>query len=270
MRLGRATPLALLLASGCVWPGVGRPDGPNTSLKPAVGPTGPDAVGLQLAVLEVPVGDRYVNGGLWTTADEQAVSLDHKAVLDDNGLRVGLIGGMRPAEFDDLLNSPRSNPNSRWVQMRAGHARVIPLGGVRPTCQFRLAGDGAPTIVEQAQCAVQITPTVAADGGVTLTFVPLVRRSDRPVWAAPTDDDLPGGSAAGDQFPALGWEVTVSARELVIVGTQFERLDTLGRALFVDPDGARPVQRLLVIQAVRPASAESRATEDRATVASGQ
>src|SRR5205823_13885112 len=101
-----------------------RPAAPTTALKPFAGPLGADAVGLQVAVLEVPVGDRYVNGGLWATIDEQVVALDRKSALDDNGFRIGLVGP-RPDGFDDLLNSPRANPdgNTRWVQMRAGHAR---------------------------------------------------------------------------------------------------------------------------------------------------
>ena len=91
----RGIPLALLLVCGCT--GMSAFTGPTTSMKPATGPFGPDAVGLEVAVIEVPVGDRYVNSGLWATIDEQVVNLDHKAALDDNGLRVGLIGGMRPS-----------------------------------------------------------------------------------------------------------------------------------------------------------------------------
>jgi hypothetical protein len=261
MHRGRTTPLgglALLFVVGCLGPGGTVPDAPVTALKPVLGPQGADAVGLQVAVLEVPVGDRYVNGQLWATIDEQVVAPDRRSALDDNGFRVGVVGP-RPDKFDELLNSPRANPegNSRWIQLRAGHARVLPLGAPRSVCQFRLVTDGqhgTVTAFEKAQCGLQVTPTPTADG-VTLAFVPLVQHGTRSPWSAPLDgDDTP---QPADRFPALGWEVTVAAKELVIVGTRFDKAGTLGHACLIDADAAKPVQRLLVIQAVRPANPEA-------------
>jgi hypothetical protein len=255
MRRGRGTPLALVLVCGCVLPGVPRPDGPTTSFKPAAGPHGPDAIGLEVAVLEVPIGDRYVNAGLWATIDEQVVALDHKAVLDDNGIRVGLVGGVRPTAFDDLLKSIRSNPDPHWVQMRAGHAKVVSLGGTRSVGEFHLITDGKSVpvpAIERAQCALQVTPTLMADGGVKLAFVPVVQHGVRSVWSIPTGDD--DQATPADSFPALAWEVTAAAGEFVVVGAQFDKPDTLGHACFVDLEGAKPVQRVLAIRAVRPAN----------------
>ena len=208
---------------------------------------------MEVAVLQVAIGDRYVNAGLWNTIDEEVVALDHKAALDDNGFRVGLVGGVRPTEFDDLLKSLRSNPDPHWVQMRTGHAKLVTLGGRRPACQFGLVTDGKPAVstsIGQAQCALQVTPTLAADGGVKISFVPVVQHSARSVWSIPTGDDDPVTPA--DSFPALGWEVTAAAGEFVVIGTHFQKAGTLGHVCFVDSDGAKPVQRLLAIRAVRP------------------
>jgi hypothetical protein len=247
----RGLPLALVLVCGCVWPGVPRPES-SVSYKPIPGPNGSDTVGLEVSVLEVPLGDRNANGGLWAAVDEQVVALDHKAALDDNGFRVGLIGGMRPTEFDDLLKSPRSNPDPHWLQVRAGHAKVVPLGGPRPVCEFRLidgAKPGEVTTFEKARCALQVTPTPAADGGVKLAFVPQVQHGSRPVWSVPLGSDEPAVPA--ENYPTLGWEVTVTSGEFVVIGTQYEKAGTLGHACFVDREAIKPVQRLLVIRAVR-------------------
>lgn len=249
----RGTPLALLLVCGCVVPGMTRPEASTTSMKPVAGPLGADAVGLEVSVLEVPVGDRYVNRGLWETIDEQVIAFDRKAAIDDNGFRVGLVGGVRPTEFDDLLTSPRTNSGGHWHQMRAGRAKIVTIGGPRPICEFRLVADGQPgaiTAIEKARCALQITPTLTADGTVKLAFVPLVQHGSRPVWLTPITGDEPAIPA--DQFPALGWEVTVAAGEFVVVGAQFAKPETLGHACFIDPDGTKPVQRLLAVRAVRP------------------
>jgi hypothetical protein len=71
-------------------------------------PQGPDVVQIDVAVLERPVGDLYINQGLWAFADEQVVALESKAVLEDNGFRIGQIGGITPAELQTLLTSERS------------------------------------------------------------------------------------------------------------------------------------------------------------------
>src|SRR4051812_46914073 len=123
--------LPLILLCGCVWPGDLRPDQPTTAKKPFSGPLGADAVVLLVSVIEVPIGDRFANGNLWTAIDEQVVALDHKAAIEDNGFRIGVVGGLRPDGFDDLITKERYNPNSRALQMRAGHARVVALGGSR-------------------------------------------------------------------------------------------------------------------------------------------
>ena len=97
---------------------------------------------------------------------------------------------------------------------------------------------------------MQITPTLEADGAIKLAFVPLVQHGSRPVWLAPIAGDEP--EVPADQFPAVGWEVTVAAGEFVVVGARFDKPDTLGRACFIDGAGTKPVQRLLVLRAVRP------------------
>jgi len=266
MRRGTATPrgrlvgLALVFLAGCVWPGAPRPDGPAEPFFAAAGPRGSDAVLLDVAVLELPVGDRYANGGLWDEIDEQAVALDRKAALDDNGFRVGVVGVMRPTRFADLLESPRTNPNGRRVQMRAGNPRVVTLGEPRPVCQFRVAAQPTPVAFEQAQCAVQVTPELASGGGVKLTFVPLVQHGTKSPWpglAAGTDADAAAGRPT-ERYPALGWDVTVEVGQYVVVGARFDQPGTLGHQCFVTADGPRSVQRLLAIRAARvvPAAVE--------------
>src|SRR5437870_10332225 len=71
-------------------------------------PTGPDVVNMEVVLLERPVGDSYLDHELWQTADEQVVPLERKAVLEENGFRVGQIGGQTPVGLQALLTSERS------------------------------------------------------------------------------------------------------------------------------------------------------------------
>src|SRR5437867_1929159 len=74
-----------------------------------------DYVQMDVALLERPIGDGYVNKDLWTHTDETIVGLDSKAMVDDNGFRVGRIVGLPPSGLQALLQSKRSclNPR-RW------------------------------------------------------------------------------------------------------------------------------------------------------------
>jgi hypothetical protein len=247
----RAAPLVLvLLLYGCVVPGDTRPES-VTAFKPPASPAA-DVVGLEVSLLEVPIGDHYANGELWATIDEQVVAPEKRAALDDNGFRVGVIGGVRPSQFDDLLRSPRSNPKPQWAQTRVGRPKVLPLGPERAVCEYHVFDRDTPgpaIAFQQARCVVQVTPSLAADGGVKLSFVPQVRHGTRPVWSGPIEGDevLP----PAESYPTLGWDVTLAAGEFLLIGTRFERTNTLGRACFVEPDEVKPLQRLLAIRAVR-------------------
>src|SRR5262249_22247764 len=110
-----AAALALLLCGGCLWVRPTQSGAWMRSLRPAGGPQGDDVVVLQVSVIEQLVGDRNVNRDLWTTIDEGAVTLDRRAVLEDNGFRVAVAGGSASETLNDLLKSKRSNPDPHQI-----------------------------------------------------------------------------------------------------------------------------------------------------------
>jgi hypothetical protein len=253
--------LALFLLAGCFW---ARPSELVERLKPSAGPLGNDTIVLTVAVLDLPVGDRYLNEGLWTAADEQVVALDRRAALEDNGFRVGVVDGIPPAEFLTLLTSHRSNPTPRQPVTRAGSPKVLPLGESRPLLGFQLHADGQVTRAEfaQAQCLLQVTPTLDSDGGVKLSFVPLVQHGSAAVWALPPDGGLPRqGQRPIQRYPAVAWDVTLSGTGYVVVGTHFDKAETLGYGCFINTDGSKPTQRLLAIRASRPVPAAAEGSD---------
>src|SRR6516225_1377387 len=79
-----------------------------------------DIAQIDVALLELPVGDSFINRELWNNVDEQIVDLEHKAGVDDNGFRIGQIIGMTPGHLQGLLTSKRSGVNQRRRLLRCG------------------------------------------------------------------------------------------------------------------------------------------------------
>jgi hypothetical protein len=102
---------------------------------------------------------------------------------------------------------------------------------------------------------LQVTPTLTPDGAVKLAFLPLVQHGAKSLWALPGEGGLSlAGQRPAERYPALSWEVTLAAGDFAVVGARFEKAGTLGHVCFVSTDGAKPVQRLLVLRASRSAA----------------
>lgn len=256
MRL-RACAAGLLLAAlaGC-W--FARPTTSSTwldRLRPFGGMTGPDVVVLDIAMLEVPVGDTYVNQEMWTGTDEQFLPPELRTLQEENGLRVALIHGRPPDRLQNMLESERFNRNPRQRRLRAGDTTMIDVGSKREKCNFELKADGTTKTfqLEQALCQFQVVPTLAPDGKIHFQFVPQVQHYDKqrmPALSATSILPLQNHRVT-DAHPALKFEVSLSPNEYVVLGTRFDKPKSLGFQFFVQPEGDRPVQRVLAIRSVR-------------------
>ena len=247
--------LLAALAAGCAAP-TAHTTGWWERMRPFQGPTGPDVVQMDVALLERPVGDPYVNHGLWASADEQVVALERKAVLEDNGLRVGQIGGITPAQLQALLTSDKSCANARQHHFRAGATKELDVGPKLPACRFQLRQDShtLPVELEQAACTLQIQPSLTKDGRTRLLFTPVIRHGEPKLTFGPSADrarwDLLEQRTT-ETYTSLAWEVTLAPNEYVIIGARADRPHTLGQRFFVRDDEPVPVQRLLVIRTNR-------------------
>jgi hypothetical protein len=216
----------------------------------------PNAVQMEVAVIERPLGDPYLNKDLWTFTDEQAVDLEHKTALDDNGFRVGQVVGMIPSGLQSLLTSERSCLNPTRYLLGPGKSASVVLGPIVPQCQFQVVLEGEPIEVslDQAQFAVVVQPTLTSDGRTLLHFTPQVHHGEN----LPDFHVAPEGAGLMMEikrpcktYPSLSWDVTLRPHQFVIVGTRLDRPDKLGSQCFLQPDGPSPVQRLLVIRTNR-------------------
>jgi hypothetical protein len=223
------------------------------------GPSGPDVIQMQVALLERPVGDRYLNQDFWDVVDEQVVALERKAVLEDNGFRIGQVGGLTPPELQDLLLSERSCANPRCIQLHAGKPSVLLLGPALVHCQFQIDEDGrsVPVHLDQAQCTLEVVPTLTREGRIRLHFTPQIHHGETALMPRPAADRsgwLLQEQRPIERYPNLSWDVTLAPNEYVAVGARYDRPQTLGHECFVRREQPAPVQRMLVIRTGRKTS----------------
>lgn len=228
---------------------------------PLTGPVGEDVIQIDLAIVECPFGDRYLNVGLWELADEQVIKpLARKTILDHNGFRVCTIGGLAPGKLLELLTSRRTCPSPRRIRLRAGTPMPVLFGDVLPTCSFETWHDKdqvEKVECQQAQCFLQVVPTLTSEGDVTLEFTPHIKHGKLTLGPRPRQEPSGllrwewGENQPEEVYTALRWQLTVPPNEYVVVGTLLDKVDRLGYRFFVSREGERPVQRLLVLRTTR-------------------
>jgi hypothetical protein len=249
---GRSLLLLTLVISGCLTPDAAT-RGMMDRLRAVGGPVGPDVVILDIAEIEQPPDDAYIDRDLWTALDEQVVGLEHKSAMDDNGLRAGVAGGLPPGKLQALLITDRSCPNPHRVTTRAGSTKLLPLGPVREEVAFdvKLNAETSAVKLTAAQFALSVTPQRTDDGRVRLTLLPQIQHGGRTLRLQPLDGDnwSFAGSKSVEKYSGLAFDVTLSPQDYLIIGTHYDHPSTLGYGMFVAPSGDKLVQKLLVIRA---------------------
>jgi hypothetical protein len=258
MRQEQALMLGLLtgLFLGCASDRPARPISWLDRWRPFRGPAAADVIEVRVALVERPPDDPFLNEELWSFADEQIIPLERKAALEENGFRVGQVGGNTPAGLLTLLTSARSNVNPRCLYVHSGQPVPVALGPIAPSCSFRLQQDIELTnvTVEKAQCALKMVPSLTSDGRTCLQFTPQVHYGEKALVPQAAEDG--SGFILQEEWPTksysgLAWEVTLAANQYVVVGARCDGPQTLGYQCFLRRHESVPVQRLLVIRAGR-------------------
>lgn len=241
------------LLTGCA----GGPSGPSrhaaARASASAAASGRDMVVIEVALLECPLGDPYINQEVWRFADELVVGPEHQAALEDNGFRVAQVGGIVPDELQELLTSKRSNVNPRQRQIPVGQSAALNLGPTLPVLQCTIRENGEPHSVdlEQALCQLMVVPRYTDDGKIHLHFTPQVEYGERVTTYQPAPDGTGWAmqiERPHKSFPALDGDVTLAANQYLVVGARFDQRQSLGCASFVQADPSDPVQRLLVLR----------------------
>jgi hypothetical protein len=253
----RGRVLLLLVAAGALGGCATGTPTPSVSFLPSTATFQPlDVVQINVAILEVSVGDSYLNEKLWGLADEQQLTRLQKTVLHENGFRVGQIRGITPPGLQALLTSERNNPNPMFQQVRSGAVCAIDVGPPLTTCRCQVWDNGRAVSVDavNAQMSFEVTPNIGDDGRVCLKIRPSIGRSsatskhglptDLPLWMLLTQ-------RTARTFPDLTWDVSLEPNEYVIIGGLLDQPQSIGHRSFIRPEESNTIQRLLVIRTSR-------------------
>lgn len=235
--------------------------------RPFQGPTGPDVVHLYVATIERPIGDAYLSEEVWAGADEQVVALERRSALDENGLRVGSVGGILPPQLQALFTASQSESGPRLRQFRAGNVKSLDIGRPLARCHFQLQQEGQTLPVElaDATCSLHVLPTLTRDGRTRLQFTPVIQHGRSKLVAQPAADRSRWEfleQRSTETYSAVAFEVTLTPSEFILIGARAQRPGTLGQRYFVREDEPVPVERLLVLRVNRATAPNSMAQEE--------
>ncbi len=241
----------------------------NTPTKGMMGPlalkgiSGKDAVRLEISLLEFTPGDSYPNEKIWTLADESGQNLEQRAILEENGLRIGTLGGQIPSELHRVIHSTKINPEPRGVQMFLNQPKQLQLGANYSECTIDLVREGRITTREylRPNLMLEIIPEETGDNRIKLKVTPLVRHGE--IEMEPRPVVHPSGYRHFEIVPrhtedALGWmgfELQLGKGEYGIIGCGLGNPQSLGQLAFLNQQTQSPVQRMLLLRAVRHNSA---------------
>lgn len=238
---------------GCFW--LNRLPARPVAERPPVAASTPDTgsqVVYDTRLLEQPFADPYLTRGLWADTTDP---LPHQlsALLAANGLRVGVLSGPRPTEFDRLAGGEGTAISPTLRRGLAGHPKTIPLNGPLDRCAANitdeLTADARKLTATSAECALTATATPQASGKVTVRCQWQLQHGEKKARWTPTNE---GGFDRTDErtkesFPALSFEVTLDAADTLVVGPTAKPDGTLGAAFFHTADDAK--MRVLALRA---------------------
>jgi len=214
-----------------------------------------DGLIVDSVLIEQPFADAFLDRELWSDVLPIGAP-ETRVLLDENGLRLGVITGTGPQKFQTLLGSETDTVSPKRTTFQLRKETVIPTGTPPDPCKFDHRSDlgGKLTRVElkQARCGVLVRPTLAPDGRVKVWCEPQIQHGDKKQWLRPNEDATrfeQHNEVPVEKYAVLGVEATLGADDYLLIGWDSEIENSIGEAMFTADAGGRPRQRVLVIRA---------------------
>ena len=219
-----------------------------------------DTLLLQSVLLDQPVGTPFLEQALWNATTSPLTHQDD-ALFERNGLRVGVLSGMIPTEFDRLISAEESTLNPMMRTLPPNEAKVVPIIGPLQECEFA----SAMTLLEpmetfhfeDVEAGLSVTGEPLTQDRVRLHCVLRLQHGQKQAYLEPSDDGsrfTRNSRKPLHDFPALKWSVDLDRNDFLIIGPTINPSNRVGRTLFFDETPGRPRHRLLVLRAGMGAS----------------
>ena len=226
----------------------------------------PKYCNLGSAIVTRPLGDHAIDAAAWEAADVQNLPADARKLLEDNGIRVGIITGNLPAELTDLFNKKPGQPETQWVQLALpeGERTSIVVGSKVPETHLLLNRKGSISgrKYQDAEGRLLVTPSHAGSTAVSIKLAPAIHHGEykRTISAAESNSQfaeqqfqLKEGQQE-DLLREMTLNVLLEPGQTLVIGCRSEQKSSLGSLLFTRPDGqdsTQVLQSLLLVQASR-------------------
>ncbi len=161
------------------------------------------SVALEIAVVSIPESMQETCDSAWSSIDVQAIDLETRQLLDQNGLRVGVTGTRLPAELARLIQwsepitgEAAAGGNHRSLasfdhsqqfgshqvqQLQPGTEHWIPCAPLLPQLAWQVEKDGQVKsgLCSDANCGIAVGLVSAGDGNVRLWLRPEILHGEK-------------------------------------------------------------------------------------------
>ncbi len=265
--------LLAVVVGGCAsW---NRDSNDSNDVRLPPNPMMPGAVALEIAVAQIDQDQLETLDKLWNQLDHQAIELETRKRLDQNGLRVGVIPPKSPELLNQLLDDKSIDTSQLepWQQqyVRSGHdkrrslilheriqngegeAHEVPVSDVLPvaswsvtTSDSQFTGQG-----EQVRGFIKLVTYPKGDGRVTIELVPQIHHGrQRPTIGVAEDAFFFKNQQSVQVLKELRVMYSVRPGETLILGPNAQ-LEALGGVMFGHGQRNDFWHRLLLIRLVR-------------------
>jgi hypothetical protein len=212
---------------------------------------------VESVLFERTVGDPLINRDIWAR-DSASLPPQTRVLLEENGLRVAVIDGNLPPQFQKMLESGEGAVSPQGLTFGNRTEAVVPTVGPIPACEYsvqaELSGGRQTKKLLGANGGFQVQPVRMADGRVKLRCEPQVQHGERQDYIRPAPDATGftlQSEMPVERYPTLGFEVTLDAGDYLVIGWPAEdegESHTLGSALFCADGKGETRQRVLVLR----------------------
>ena len=218
-----------------------------------------DRVLLDVALVQAPLGDAFVDRKIWAGADQMIGAADKRDLLEANGLRVGILVGSPPAALMNLLQTERTCVERHGRVAPSGITVNQPLLSATDTmsCRIQHVGRVETASLDRPIFSFDFTPKRLGPSTIRLTVAPRVETGDKLLTYKAVPEESKWAldqKRAGLILTELACDIDLLSNQILLIGCRSEREDTIGYAGFVRVDGPEPMQRLLVVRHLRPSA----------------